>query len=151
MKYTQKKIPTVVTPEEWKGSKVVELRRKLFNYLKENYTGMSVKNVDTKVDIQISINGCKKTAKGESMYYKKAVALLALPEILKYAEYNNFGKRKDSDNTNVIGYLNFKCKCRIDGKMENLRVAVQFQKGGKFYYNIEINKKRGGTLVRSNA
>ncbi len=51
-------------------------------------------------------------------------------------------KRLINDGPNIIGYLNFKCKCMIDGKKENVRLAVQFQKGGKYYYNIEINKKK---------
>lgn len=55
--------------------------------------------------------------------------------------YNNFGEAKITDSPNVIGYLNFKCKCVIDGKTECLRIAVQMQKGGKFYYDIEVNKK----------
>ena len=39
----------------------------------------------------------------------------------------------------IIGYLNFKAKCILDDKVEHLRIAVQLQKGGKFYYNIEVN------------
>lgn len=41
-------------------------------------------------------------------------------------------------------------KCIIDGAKENIRLAVQFQKGGKYYYNIEINIKKP-TPKRSNA
>ena len=68
-----------------------------------------------------------------------------LPDLIKYAEYNNWGNPKATDGPNIIGYLNFKCKCMIDGKKENIRLAVQFQKGGKYYYNIEINKKKAHT------
>ena len=62
-----------------------------------------------------------------------------LPELVEYALYNNFGKRKLTDNDEVLGYLNFKGRCRINGKTENLRIAVQFQRQAKFYYNIEVN------------
>lgn len=75
------------------------------------------------------------------MYMKKAAASLILPDIIRHATYNNFGSRKEDDPPTIIGYLNFKCKCTIDGKNECLRLAVQFQKGGKFYYNVEVNKK----------
>ena len=113
-----------------------------FAHIKNKYSGLVVTNVDTGLPIIISVTSARKTALGEAIYFKKVAAVLALPEIIKYAEYNNWGNPKTTDGPNIIGYLNFKCKCIIDGKKENIRLAVQFQKGGKYYYNIEINKKK---------
>ena len=76
---------------------------------------------------------------GEAMYQSKAEIIRILPELVKYALYNNFGHSKETDSPEVIGYLNFKGRCKIDGKTENVRIVVQFQKQAKFYYNIEVN------------
>ena len=32
-------------------------------------------------------------------------------------------------------------KTIIDGEKNCVRVAIQMQKGGKYYYNLEVNKK----------
>lgn len=53
--------------------------------------------------------------------------------------YNNFGNPKEKDSPEIIGYLNFKGRCKIDSKTVNVRIAVQIQKQAKFYYNIEVN------------
>ncbi len=122
-----------------------QLRLLLFSFLKNTYSGKVVENLDTGLPIKISVTSARKTAFGEAIYLKKAAAALVLTDIIKYAQYNNWGNPKVTDGPNIIGYLNFKCKCIIDGKMENIRLAVQFQKGGKYYYNIEINKKKAHT------
>ena len=141
-KYKQAVIPNAETPEEWKGLKLQQLRTIIFKRIRSEYSGMVVTNLDTRLPIIISVTSARKTAFGEAIYYKKAASVLVLPDIIKYAKYNNWGAPKPTDGPNIIGYLNFKCKCNIDGKHENVRLAVQFQKGGKYYYNIEINKKK---------
>ena len=141
MKYIQKHIPAARTPEEWKGLSTSNLRKVVFEYIRKNDAFEKYINDDLKLPITISVKSSRKTAFGEAMYLQKAACAIILPELLKYAVYNNFGPKKDSDSDGVIGYLNFKCKCTIDGKPEVVRLAVQFQKGGKYYYNIEVNKK----------
>lgn len=144
-------IPSVETPKEWQDVKLGDLRRFIFEYVRNNYAGRIIENKHTKLKIKISVSGGRKTAMGGAIYRKKASAILILPQIIEYAQYNNFGAAKDSDGANVLGYLNFKCKCKIDGVLENIRLAIQFQKGGKFYYNLEINRKIGSTPERSKA
>lgn len=141
MKYIQKVIPEAKTPEEWNNLPASKLRLKLFDYLRKNYSGYTFINKDLNIPITVSVKSCRKTAYGEAMYIKKAASVLILKEIVQNAKYNNFGERKDNDSPSVIGYLNFKCKCVIDGQKECVRLSIQFQKGGKFYYNIEVNKK----------
>jgi hypothetical protein len=72
---------------------------------------------------------------------------MCLPELIRYSEYNNFGSRKAKDADVVIGYLNFKGKCLINGKTEHIHLVIQFQKGGKFHYSIEVNKISGVAKV----
>ena len=144
-KYKQIVVPKTGLPEEWKGVKLQQLRSLVFNYIRSNYSGTIVTNLDTGLPIIISVTSARKTAFGEAIYLKKASVAIVLPDIIRYAKYNNWGNPKPTDGPNIIGYLNFKCKCVIDGKTENIRLAVQFQKGGKYYYNIEINKKKAHT------
>ena len=73
------------------------------------------------------------------MYQRKAELIQILPDLVKYALYNNYGGPKEKDSPDIIGYLNFKGRCILDGKVENVRIAIQFQKQAKFYYNIEVN------------
>ena len=125
----------------WKDKSTTELRKIVVEYVKKHLKGLEVVNQDLKIKVVISVSGARKTARGEAMYLKKAECIRALPKIIEIAKYNNFGQRKDKDSAVVIGYLNFKSKCYIDGKLEHIRLSVQFQKGGKYYYNLEINKK----------
>ena len=149
-RYKQAIIPKADLPKEWKGIKLHELKNIIFNHIRSRYSGMTIQNLDTGLPIIISVTSARKTAYGEAIYFKKAAAILILPEIIKHAQYNNWGAPKSTDGPNIIGYLNFKCKCIIDGTKENIRLAVQFQKGGKYYYNIEVNMKKP-TPTRSNA
>lgn len=141
MKYIQKVIPEAKMPDEWKELPLSKLRLETFEYLRKNYSGKTVLNRDLNIPITVSVKSCRKTAYGEAMYIKKSASVLILNEILQNAKYNNFGERKENDSPSVIGYLNFKCKCLIDGQKECVRLSIQFQKGCKFYYNIEVNKK----------
>ena len=116
-----------------------ELRKYILDYYKQNLKGIDVVNNDTGITIRFSMTSGRKTAMGEAMYQRKAEIIRILPELVKYALYNNFGHPKETDSPEIIGYLNFKGRCVIDGKTENVRIAVQFQKQAKFYYNIEVN------------
>ena len=111
----------------------------MLDYYKNHLKGKEIINIDTGITIHFSMTSGRKTAMGEAMYHKKAEMIRILPELVKYGIYNNFGKRKPDESEEIIGYLNFKGRCILDGKNENLRIAVQFQRSAKFYYNIEVN------------
>ena len=117
----------------------MELRHYVLEYYKKNLKGKTVVNKDTGITIHFSMTSGRKTAMGEAMYQKKAEMVRILPDIVKHAIYNNFGKRKPDESDDIIGYLNFKGRCILDGKPQNVRIAIQFQKTAKFYYNIEVN------------
>lgn len=130
-------IPEIST--ELNNLSKTELRRYILDYYKKHLKGTEVVNDDTGITIHFSMTSGRKTAMGEAMYQRKAELIRILPELVKHALYNNFGHPKEKDNPEIIGYLNFKGRCKIDGKTENVRIAVQFQKQAKFYYNIEVN------------
>lgn len=130
-------VPEIVT--ELSGLSKSDLRKYVLDYYKKNLKNKEILNRDTGIKVRFSMTSGRKTAMGEAMYQKKAEIMRILPELVEYALYNNFGKRKLTDNDEVLGYLNFKGRCRINGKTENLRIAVQFQRQAKFYYNIEVN------------
>ena len=117
----------------------MEMRHYVLEYYKKNLKGKTVVNKDTGITIHFSMTSGRKTAMGEAMYQKKAEMVRILPDLVIYAVYNNFGKRKPDESDDIIGYLNFKGRCILDGKVQNVRIAVQFQKTAKFYYNIEVN------------
>ena len=117
----------------------MEMRHYVLEYYKKNLKGKTVVNKDTGITIHFSMTSGRKTAMGEAMYQKKAEMVRILPDLVIYAIYNNFGKRKPDESDDIIGYLNFKGRCILDGKVQNVRIAVQFQKTAKFYYNIEVN------------
>ena len=124
---------------ELNGLSKAELRRYILKYYKEHLKGTEVVNEDTGITIHFSMTSGRKTAMGEAMYQRKAEIIRILPDLVRYALYNNFGNPKEKDSPDIIGYLNFKGRCQIDGKTENVRIAVQFQRQARFYYNIEVN------------
>lgn len=139
MKYKQKIIPSITAPAEWQGLKLKQLRQEVLKIAK-GYKGCEILNEDTKIKIHFSNTNAKKVSLGGAIYFKKATAMLILPDLLRVAEYSNFGNRKLTDNPEVIGFLNFKAKCYIDSVLEHLRISIQFCRGDKFFYNLEINK-----------
>jgi len=122
-----------------KGLSKTEMRLYILDYYKKHLKGTKVVNDDTGITIHFSMTSGRKTAMGEAMYQRKAELIRILPDLVKHALYNNFGSPKEKDSPDIIGYLNFKGRCILDGKIENIRIAIQFQKQAKFYYNIEVN------------
>ncbi len=110
-------------------------------YYKDNLQGQEVFNKDLKIWIKFTSLGKGKVAYGGRKTPAKMAVLQGIKSILEVAEYNNFGPRKAKDPKNIVGYLNFKAKVRINGKIENLRIAIILRQDGKFYYNHEVNMK----------
>ena len=81
----------------------------------ENYIGSTVKNDNIGIVIEFKRRGRKKTSHGSYMSKKKASVVKILKDVLQCAVYSNWGDRKATDPEDVIGYLNFKCKVRVDG------------------------------------
>lgn len=137
-KYKQIIIPETST-EGFIGTNVKELRRKVFDYYREKLQGKSVKNNDLGIEIQFVRDGARKLAYGGHIYIKKAGVIKILQKIIMYAKYNNWGDRKENDKPCVVGYLNFKVKAKVDGRMEYFHLVIQLRKNGKVYYTHEAN------------
>lgn len=135
MKYKQKYIPQITIQE----------RKNLVAYVKREYTlnvqGKNIKNADTGLTIYFGSDGKAELLHGRALYAKKAALVQCLPQLLQLAEYSNFGTRKNKDEKNVFGYANFNAKVYIDGKLENVHIAVVVKSSGKAYYCHEINIK----------
>ena len=102
--------------------------------------GKKVENADTGITVEFSVTNARKLARGGAIYLKKASLVDILPELVSVAEYSNFGQRKETDNPEVLGFLNFKAKCLINGNTEHVRLSVQFCRRSRFFYNVEVNK-----------
>ncbi len=137
MKYKQKFIPTINS--SWNENSATVLRKIVLKWYRSNLSGKKVINQCLGIPIIFSSSGGNKLAMGGSIYLYKAELVRALPLIIEHATYCNWGERKVKDSPMVIGYLNFKCKVKIDNKFKHLRIAVRLQKDGRLYCNHEVN------------
>lgn len=142
MKYKQKVIPSVKTPLAWKTANPNQLRILVIKHYAKHIQGKKIKNLHLGLELCFTGTGKQKSTRGSAMYLSKAVAVRILPELLRVAEYSNYKPRKKTDPSGLLGYFNFKAKIIIDGKKQSLRIATLFyEKDGKLYYNLEVNKK----------
>lgn len=138
-KYKQTVIPEAST-KEWITLTASEIRAKLNNEYRTRYIGKKVVNQSLGITVEFESTGARKTAHGSAVYSKKACLISVLDQLIRYAEYSNWGDRKPNDITRVIGYLNFKAKVKIDGKMKHVHLVVRVCNDGRFHYAIEVNK-----------
>lgn len=137
-KYKQTVIPEVST-KEWRGLTLFNVRKKMFDFYKKHYTGLKVINKDIGITVEFERAGNKKTSYGGFLYPKKACLVEVLDKLIRYAEYSNWGDKKEKDEPYVIGYLNFKIKVRIDGIIEYAHLVIRVRNTGKFQYSIDLN------------
>ncbi len=138
-KYTQKVIPEVST-DGWKNLPIKDFRKKVFTHYTEKYQGKCyVTNKHLGIVVEFDREGANKTGYGGHLYAKKACLVEVLDKMVRYAEYCNWGDRKSTDKPNVIGYLNFKVKVKIDEKIENVHLVIKLTNNGKFHYSMEVN------------
>jgi len=138
-KYKQIVIPEVST-KEWITLSASDVREKLNNEYRTRYIGKKVINQCLGITVEFESTGARKTAHGSAIYSKKACLVGVLDQLIRYAEYSNWGDRKPQDIARVIGYLNFKVKVRIDGKMEYVHLVIRVCNDGRFHYAMEVNK-----------
>jgi len=138
-KYKQKIIPEIES-DIFKNLNPKDFRKLIIKKYNEKLKGKSVINRDLGIKIEFINKGRNKISYGSILYENKAVTILILDKLMRYAEYNNWGDRKESDNDNIIGYLNFKAKAIINNKKEHIRISVIVTNTGKFHYHHEINK-----------
>ena len=101
--------------------------------------GKIVVNRHLNIPLYFTRKGRGKISYGGSKYQKKFALLQCLDKLSEVAVFNNFGERKAKDASSVKGYLNFKAKVFIDGKLENVRITFAMFDDGKIYYNHEVS------------
>ena len=118
-----------------------ELRKFIRSYYHVTFQNkVTVKNLDLGITIGFIGEGKKKTAYGAAMYQKKAAAIMILDQLLIHAKFTNWGNRKETDKPEVLGYLNFKVKLKIDGKLIHFAINVEVRNNGKFHYSLDENR-----------
>lgn len=115
---------------------ILELRKELANEIKI-LIGKTYLNLDRNITIGFIGDSRRKLAYGSAIYRKKLALVYVVPLIIKHMTYTNWGNRKTTDKSTVVGYFNFKCKVLLDNKPENVKIAIQVRSDGKFYYNHE--------------
>jgi len=132
-KYKQTEIPRVKTGIIYNNRNAVKC------YYNEHLQGKIVTNRHLNILLRFTSKGKGKVSQGGALYSKKVAILQCLYKLAEVAEFNNFGNRKSKDSQLIKGYLNFKGKVFIDGKLENVRLSFIVQDDGKFYYNHEVS------------
>ncbi len=139
-KYKQHIIPSVTTDTHTNLAKYIK------EYYAANLQGKCVVNLHLGIKIHFTSLGKSELAYGRALHAKKAAIVKCLPDLLRYAEYNNFGIRKETDASNILGYLNFKAKVKINKKTECVRLTVLLKKDGTAvyypFYHCEVNTKK---------
>jgi hypothetical protein len=137
-KYKQTIIPETFT-KEWTKLTRPELREKLLNEYRNQYYGKKIVNQDLGITVEFEMEGARKTSYGSAAYSKKACLITVLGKLIRYAEFTNWGNPKTTDPSYVIGFLNFKAKVKIDGKLEHVHLVIRARNTGKFHYVMEVN------------
>ena len=142
-KYKQTIIPEIST-EKWESLPLREVQKKMTEYYRAKYPNTrTVTNQHLGIKIGFESDGLAKTCKGGSCYPAKNCLVEILDKLIRYAKFNNFGDRKPKDKPNVLGYLNFKVKARINGKVEYIHLTVRITNRNEgrftFHYSMSVN------------
>ena len=127
-RYKQTEIPSVRTKEVPKKNRA----KFVTEYYSAHLQGQTVVNKHLGIKIIFNSIGKSELAYGRALHAKKIAILFCLADLVREAEYSNFGNRKTSDSETVLGYLNFKVK--IDDKIENARISILLKTNLKAYY-----------------
>jgi hypothetical protein len=117
-----------------------ELKQAIKSFYKEHIQGQTILNKDVGIKIRFTSDGLGKMSEARRIGRVNAAAVQILMSMLENAEYSNMGQRKATDKENVLGYLNFKAKVKIDDKVYHFRMAVKLKTDMKAYYNHTVNR-----------
>lgn len=119
-----------------------ELRVFMLQYYNQFLKGKNIAAGNAIKNIELLNRAGRKISKGSAVYSAKAAVVEHLEEVIKNSTYNNFGKPKEKDNKDLLGYMNFKSKVLIDGEKRHVRVVVELFKSRKtLLKTYEIGKK----------
>ena len=141
-KYKQTIIPETILFDV----KNKELPSTMRKYYKEKLQGKTVKNKHIGVTICFTSEGIGKLTHKRRIGKVNAATIKIIDKMIINAEYSNFGQRKPNDKQNVIGYLNFKAKAKIDNIVRYFRIAIKLKTDMKAYYNHTLNRYTGDNI-----
>ncbi len=133
----------VDVPFEKKETSLAKLKLRAKQFYNEKLHGKSVVNKDKGITVEFSSVGRNHVLYARNAGFEKLIAIFKLPEIVANAKFTNFKNPDQRDPAQVVGFMNFKCTVKINGKAQYFRVVVRLSKAGKFFYDhsVRINKK----------
>ena len=120
-----------------------ELKQAIKVFYKQNIQGKVIRNKHTGIEIRFTSDGLGKISEARRIGRTNAAVVQILIVLLENAEYSNMGQRKPTDKENVLGYLNFKVKAKVEEKLYHFRIAVKLKTDMKAYYNHTVNRYEG--------
>ncbi|WP_329804975.1 zincin-like metallopeptidase domain-containing protein [Flavobacterium facile] len=133
-----------ITTDKFSKMTVSELRKFTLDYYNENLKGKKVAIKKHLKEVVFFRGAGRKML--QPMYSEKVAVIEHLEDLIKNSTYNNWGKRKQTDNPTILGYLNFKSKITIDGIKRHIRISVILDNNRKTSlktFEVGYNKKSG--------
>ena len=140
-----------ISTKDFQKMKVGDLKRFTLNYYEKFLKDRKIAIKNSLKKVQFINKAGRKIAYGGSMYSAKAAIIEHLEEIIKNSTYNNWGNRKPKDHKDVLGYLNFKSKVKIDGEKRHVRISVEVYKNRETLlknYDAGKKEKKGDLLSK---
>ncbi len=114
-KYKQKVIP-IVDDSLFVEMPLGKLKNYISDYFNKEIRNQNVKNIHKGLTISITKSGLRHLLFARHIGFVKLKVVMALKEMLIYAVYCNFHEPDADDGKEIIGYFNFKCKVKVEGK-----------------------------------
>ena len=123
-KYKQTVIPEV-DDKQFTGMRLGELKKFVKKFYNQKLKGKIVVNQHKGVTIKFGREGIRHLLYARRAGYVKLKAVVSLSEMLQYAGYSNFQNADDDDPPEILGYLNFKVKAKVEGKTQTFRIVIK--------------------------
>ena len=133
-RYKQAHVP-VVNNKQFDGMRLSEIRNYVEDYFIENLEDKTVVNKHKGISVEFNRAGIKHVLYARKGGYVKYKAIMVADEMIENAVLCNYKKPDDDDGDNVLGYFNFKCKAKIEGRIQIFRIVIRLVNDGKFYYD----------------
>ena len=125
-----------------KGLKLGVLKKHCTSFFKRNINGKSAINKHKGITVLFNMRGLKHVLHARNSGYTKLKAVYILPELIENAVYCNFKNPGENDSPDIIGFLNFKSKAKIEGKIQIFRIVIRITNRGKFFYDHAVRVKK---------
>lgn len=130
------------------------LKRKLYQWAKENLRGISVKNEEKGILIEISSQGINEWF-SKSKSEEQIKSILLLPQILQKSKFTHSEKNIHSENKNAPSFEYYECPIEIDEKgfyaVVSVKIIVVKQNDRRIYYHHYLDGLKNQTVLNSSA